>query len=90
MFIIFVVLCSPVGSRPETPKSDTEYELGREKEEGGATVDENLKWEWGELPQQTQHSKAGGADNQQTSEQTGGATGMRNDIRKSTPHCYIY
>ncbi|KAI8486865.1 Lipin-3 [Branchiostoma belcheri] len=39
---------SPVGSRPPTPKSDTEVELQRR---GSQTQGEMLTWNWGELPQ---------------------------------------
>lgn len=53
--LICILLSSPSNSRPPTPiKSDTEYEVERQKADfidGSSQTDENKwQWTWGELP----------------------------------------
>lgn len=52
-FIAFFYFFSPVGSRPHTPKSDTECELAdRDRKSNVVLPAEALQqWNWGELPQ---------------------------------------
>jgi phosphatidate phosphatase LPIN len=54
---MLVYLCSPVGSRPPTPKSDTEFENQKFDAQAqtlltGDAMEEvdDMKWAWGELP----------------------------------------
>ena len=55
---------SPIGSRPPSPKSDTELEHQKEATSQTALTGDELavlddvKWEWGELPQKSDESSA--------------------------------
>ena len=53
---------SPVGSRPHTPKSDTECELADRDRKSSVVVplptEELQQWNWGELPQKLPADKA--------------------------------
>ena len=45
-------VCSPISSRPETPKSDTELEYSERKMAEAAPIQQ---WNWGELPESSQN-----------------------------------
>ena len=44
---VLFLICSPVNTRPPSPKSDTEYEMQSKFE---SNDEDGLQWEWGELP----------------------------------------
>lgn len=47
---LFLDLSSPVGSRPHTPKSDTECEYAERKAAAASDAELLEQWTWGELP----------------------------------------
>ncbi|XP_076083384.1 phosphatidate phosphatase LPIN1-like isoform X1 [Mytilus galloprovincialis] len=44
---------SPVGSRPPSPKSDTEVECNRHSKDSFFTEEDTTLWEWGDLPRKS-------------------------------------
>lgn len=44
---------SPVGSRPPSPKSDTEVECNRQSKDSFFTEEDTTLWEWGDLPRKS-------------------------------------
>ena len=64
LLILHVSKFSPVGSRPPSPKSDTEFEtqkydvMSQTLMTGDDFNEDDVKWRWGELPEKT--PEAGG------------------------------
>uniref|UniRef100_A0A803T7K1 phosphatidate phosphatase n=1 Tax=Anolis carolinensis TaxID=28377 RepID=A0A803T7K1_ANOCA len=50
--VVFLSFYSPSGSRPPTPKSDSEL-INKSSERGILKSDPQMHWDWGELPQAT-------------------------------------
>jgi len=75
--------CSPVGSRPPTPKSDTECEYVDRKGNVASDSEELQQWNWGELPDSsqivTQHT-----DDPETEDMTQNPQGMSQLIAHSS------
>lgn len=46
-------ISSPVGSRPPSPKSDTEFECQRSSPDNFLIEEDTTLWEWGDLPRQS-------------------------------------
>ena len=56
---MFILNSSPIGSRPPSPKSDTEFEtqkydvMSQTLMTGDDFHEDDVKWKWGELPEKT-------------------------------------
>ena len=55
VYSLIVYTHSPVGSRPPTPKSDTEYEIADRKEAACLESEPIDHWKWGQLPDSSMH-----------------------------------
>ncbi len=58
-FLVQMFTFSPIGSRPPSPKSDTEYETQKYDVQsqtlltGDDLKEDDVQWRWGELPEKT-------------------------------------
>ena len=95
-YAVYLSPSSPIGSRPPSPKSDTEFETYQQFDavsqtlltgDDFETIDE-IKWKWGELPESTPRTmKTEGSMDETRSGSIG--TPVDRDYFAAHPHVYI-